>query len=121
MDRNDQFPKWIFSNSREVQRTPLRILARGLYLTHHAKQQMSRRNISVTEVCAAVDHGRVHQDRGAVIYAVGKHEAELSRADLGGHRELEGLQVVSRDKRITTVYIDRDLQILKPQKRHYGR
>lgn len=84
---------------------------------------MGRRSISVAEVCAAVDHGRVHHDRSAVIYDVGKHEAELSQADLGGYRELEGLQVVcSADKRIITVYKNRDLRILKPQKRHhYGR
>lgn len=123
MNRCDQLPIPIFSNRREVQQTPLPILVRGLYLTPHAKERMCSRRISVAEVCAALDHGCVRHDRGDVIYAVGKHEAELSRSDLGGNEEVEGLQVVcSIDKRIITVYKNRDLSILKPQKRHhYGR
>ena len=116
----ERLPESIFSSRREVQETPLAILVRGLYLTLHAKEQMCSRSISVSEVCAAVDHGRIHHDRGAVIYAVGKHEAELSQADLGGRGKLEGLQVVcSIDKRIITVYRNVDLRILKPQKRHH--
>ena len=122
MNTCDQSPIWIFGNRREVQQTPLQILVRGLYLTLHAKEQMCRRSISVAEVCAAVDHGRIHRDRSAVIYDVGKHEAQLSRADLGGHEELEGLQVVMIGKLIITVYKNRGLCALKPQRRHcYGR
>lgn len=116
MEQNDGPSWWMFDRSPEVQRTPLQILARGLRLTHHARERMDSRNISVEEVCAVLDCGVVRRYSGELIYAAGGLQSRLPRPNTAKHPGIAELRVVcSSDGRIRTVYKDRDLGVMKPR------
>jgi len=103
MSRYDQDPLWIFSNRPEIIRTPLPILVRGFYLSHHARKRMCQRDISAVEVAAALDYGRVSGCTDApnrVRYECGECETRLPQTDLGAHLVV----VCSIDKAVVTVY-----------------
>jgi len=121
MEQYDGPNWWMFDRSPEVQRTPLQILARGLRLTHHARERMDSRNISVEEVCAVLDCGVIRRSGGELIYAVGGLQSRLPRPNTANHPVIAELRVVcSSDGWIRTVYRDRDLGVTKTRV-HGGR
>jgi hypothetical protein len=87
-------------------------------LTPHALDQMNARCLSVRAVRLALTYGRASWTRGARIYAIGRKEVEHWRVrgiDLAG---LEGVHVVTAaDGAVLTVYRNRDLRGLRPDKR----
>ena len=63
-------------------------------LTGHAASRMGSRRISRDDVAVVLSYGRSCHVRGAVIYALGRHEAACCREDGFRPDRLEGLQVV---------------------------
>ncbi|MDD2367056.1 MAG: DUF4258 domain-containing protein [Desulfuromonadaceae bacterium] len=84
-------------------------------LSNHAGSRMATRHISQDDVATVMSYGRTYYVRGAVIYALGRREAEDCRKD-GLHPErIEGLQVVcaSESNTVITVYRNNDFSSLK--------
>jgi hypothetical protein len=63
-------------------------------LSNHASSRMGSRRISQDDVANVMSYGRTYHVRGAVIYALGRHEAEICRMDGLRPDRIEGLQVV---------------------------
>ena len=87
-------------------------------ISAHAQDQMNARSISTDALRSAVKYGRMSWTRGARIYAIGRKEVQYYRAhgiDLG---RFEGVHVVeSADGTVLSVYRNRDLRGLRPDKR----
>ena len=87
-------------------------------ISGHARDQMDARSISAEALRSALKYGRTAWTRGARIYAIGRKEVQYYRAhgiDLG---RFEGVHVVeSADGTVITVYRNRDLRGLRPDKR----
>ncbi len=84
-------------------------------LSNHAGLRMGSRRISQDDVANVMSYGRAYHVRGAVIYALGRQEAEICRKD-GLHPDrIEGLQVVcaAQDNTVITVYRNNDFSSLK--------
>ncbi|HIJ81424.1 MAG TPA: DUF4258 domain-containing protein [Desulfuromonadales bacterium] len=84
-------------------------------LSRHAGSRMGSRRISQDDVATVMSYGRTYHVRGAVIYALGRREAEVCRTD-GLHPDrIEGLQVVCapQDNTVITVYRNNDFSSLK--------
>ena len=83
-------------------------------LSNHAGLRMGSRRISQDDVANVMSYGRAYHVRGAVIYALGRQEAEICRKD-GLHPDrIEGLQVVcaAQDNTVITVYRNNDFSSL---------
>jgi len=86
-----------------------------LHLSSHAASRMGSRRISHDDVATVMSYGRTCYVRGAVIYALGRHEADICRKD-GLHPDrILGLQVVcaAEDDTIITVYRNNDFSGLR--------
>ena len=83
--------------------------------SNHAGSRMGSRRISCNDVCTVMTYGRTYHVRGAVVYALGKREAEMCRMDGLNPDRIEGLQVVcsSDDNSVITVYRNHDFSSLK--------
>ena len=87
-------------------------------LSLHAKDQMDARSISADALRSALKYGRTAWTRGARIYAIGRKEVQYYRAHGIDLARFEGIHVVERvDGTIITVYRNRDLRGLRPDKR----
>jgi Domain of unknown function (DUF4258) len=84
-------------------------------LSNHAGSRMGSRRISLDDVANVMSYGRTYHVRGAVIYALGRHEAEKCRKDGLRPDRIEGIQVVcaSQDDTVITVYRNNDFSGLK--------
>lgn len=84
-------------------------------LSNHADSRMGSRRISQNDVANVMSYGRTFHVRGAVIYALGRHEAELCRKDGLRPDRIEGLLVVcaAQDNTVITVYRNNDFSSLK--------
>ena len=84
-------------------------------LSKHAGSRMGSRCISPDDVANVISYGRTYHVRGAVIYALGRHEAEICRTDGVRPDRIEGLQVVCApaDNTVITVYRNNDFSTLK--------
>ncbi|MBV5330282.1 MAG: DUF4258 domain-containing protein [Chlorobium sp.] len=84
-------------------------------LSNHAGSRMGSRCISQVDVANVMSYGRTYHVRGAVIYALGRHEAETCRKDGLRPDRIEGLQVVcaAQDNTVITVYRNNDFSSLK--------
>ncbi len=84
-------------------------------LSNHASSRMGSRRISQDDVANVMSYGRTYHVRGAVIYALGRHEAEICRMDGLRPDRIEGLQVVcaAQDDTVITVYRNNDFSSLK--------
>lgn len=84
-------------------------------LSRHAGSRMGSRRISHDDVATVMSYGRTYHVRGAVVYALGRHEAELCRKDGLQPDRIEGLQVVcgTTDNTVITVYRNNDFSSLK--------
>jgi hypothetical protein len=51
-------------------------------LSEHVGSRMGSRRISPDDVANVMSYGRTYHVRGAVIYAIGRHEAELYRKEM---------------------------------------
>ena len=89
-------------------------------LSSHASSRMGSRRISEDDVANVMSYGRTYHVRGAVIYALGRHEAEICRMDGLRPDRIEGLQVVcaAQDNTVITVSRNNDFSSLK---RHNNR
>jgi hypothetical protein len=84
----------------------------------HAQDQMDARSISADALRSALKYGRAVWTRGARIYAIGLKEVQYYRAHGVDLARFEGIHVVeSADGTIITVYRNRDLRGLRPDKR----
>ena len=87
-------------------------------LSAHAEDQMDARSISVEALRRAVQYGRTSWTRGARIYAIGRKEVQYYRAHGIDLARYEGIHVVeSAEGTVITVYRNRDLRGLRPDKR----
>ena len=84
-------------------------------LTSHAGSRMGSRRINREDVAIVMSYGRSCHVRGAVIYALGRHEAAICREDGFMPDRLEGLQVVcAKDNgAVLTVYRNHDFRSLR--------
>jgi len=84
-------------------------------LSSHAGSRMGSRRISCDDVSTVMTYGRTYHVRGAVVYALGKREAEMCRKDGLKPDRVEGLQVVcsADDDTVITVYRNNDFSSLK--------
>ena len=84
-------------------------------LSNHAGSRMGSRRISHDDVSTVMSYGRTYYVRGAVVYALGRHEAEICRKDGLHPGRIEGLQVVCApgDNTVITVYRNNDFSSLK--------
>src|SRR5438067_8621818 len=83
----------------------------------HAQDQMHARSISADALRSALKYGRTAWTRGARIYAIGRKEVQNYRAHGIDLTRFEGVHVVeSPDGTIMTVYRNRDLRGLRPDK-----
>ena len=84
-------------------------------LSNHAGSRMASRRISPDDVANVMSYGRTYHVRGAVVYAFGRHEAEMCRKDGLRPDRIEGLQVVcaAQDNTVITVYRNNDFSSLK--------
>jgi hypothetical protein len=84
-------------------------------LTGHAASRMGSRRISHDDVAVVLSYGRSCHVRGAVIYALGRHEAACCREDGFRPDRLEGLQVVCAPENgaVLTVYRNQDFRSLR--------
>ena len=84
-------------------------------LSNHAGSRMGSRRISHDDVATVMSYGRTYHVRGAVVYALGRHEAEVCRKDGLRSDRIEGLQVVCapEDNTVITVYRNNDFSSLK--------
>jgi len=87
----------------------------SLCLTGHAASRMGSRRISHDDVAAVMSYGRCFYVRGAMVYALGHHEAEKCRKDGLRVDRIEGLQVVcsSENETIITAYRNNNLHSLR--------
>lgn len=84
----------------------------------HAQDQMDARSISADALRSALKYGRTSWTRGARIYAIGRKEVQSYRTHGVDLARFEGVHVVeSIDGTIITVYRNRDLRGLRPDKR----
>ena len=84
----------------------------------HAQHEMDARSISVDALQTALRYGRTVWTRGARIYAIGRKEVRSYRVRGIDLAHFEGVHVVeSADGTIITVYRNRDLRGLRPDKR----
>lgn len=60
-------------------------------LSSHAGARMSSRRISRDDVATVMDYGRTYYVRGALVYALGRHEAAICRKDGLRPDRIEGL------------------------------
>jgi hypothetical protein len=87
-------------------------------ISSHAQNQMDARSISTDALRSALKYGRMSWTRGARIYAIGRKEVQYYRAHGVDLARFEGVHVVeSLDGAIITVYRNRDLRGLRPDKR----
>lgn len=84
-------------------------------LSNHACSRMGSRRISSDDVATVMTYGRTYHVRGAVVYALGKREAQWCRKDGVKPDRIEGLQVIcsADDNTVITVYRNNDLSSLK--------
>ena len=84
-------------------------------LTSHAGSRMGSRRISREDVAAVLSYGRSCHVRGAVVYALGRHEAAYCREDGLRLDRLEGLQVVCAPDSgaVITAYRNSDFRSLR--------
>ncbi len=84
-------------------------------LTSHAESRMGSRRISHEDVAAVICYGRSNYVRGAVVYALGRHEAVYCREEGLRIDRLEGLQVVcaTNDGAVITVYRNNNFRTLR--------
>lgn len=84
-------------------------------ISNHAGSRMGSRRISTDDVATVMSYGRTYHVRGAVVYAFGRHEAEICRKDGLQPDRIEGLQVVCapKDNTVVTVYRNNDFSSLK--------
>ncbi len=85
------------------------------HLTNHADSRMGSRRISREDVSAVMSYGRSCHVRGAVVYAMGRHEAVYCREHGLRLDRLEGLQVVcaTDSGTVITVYRNSDFRSLR--------
>lgn len=90
-------------------------------LSNHADSRMGSRRISTDDVVTVMSYGRTYHVRGAVVYALGRHEAEICRKEGLRPDRIEGLQVVcaSGDNTVITVYRNNDFSRLKRRNSHW--
>ena len=87
-------------------------------ISWHAKTQMDARSLSADALCSAVKYGRTSWTRGARIYAIGRKEVRHYRRQGIDLSRFEGIHVVeSAEGTVITVYRNRDLRGLRPDKR----
>ena len=84
-------------------------------LSNHASSRMGSRRISNDDVATVMSYGRAYYVRGAVVYAVGRREAEMCRKEGLRSDRIQGLQVVCNpdDNTVITVYRNNDFSSLK--------
>lgn len=84
-------------------------------LTNHAGSRMGSRRISQDDVATVMSYGRTYHVRGAVVYALGRHEADSCRKEGLCPDRIEGLQVVcaTEDNSVITVYRNNDFRSLR--------
>ena len=84
-------------------------------LTSHAGSRMGSRRISREDVAVVLSYGRSCHVRGAVVYALGRHEAAYCREDGLRLDRLEGLQVVcaTDSGAVITAYRNHDFRSLR--------
>jgi hypothetical protein len=79
---------------------------------------MDARSISGEALRSALKYGRTSWTRGARVYAIGRKEVQYYRAHGIDLARFEGIHVVeSADGTVITVYRNRDLRGLRPDKR----
>src|SRR5437899_133639 len=84
----------------------------------HARDQMDARSISPDALRSALKYGRTAWTRGARIYAIGRREVQYYRTHGINIARFEGIHVVeSADGTVITMYRNRDLRGLRPDKR----
>ena len=85
------------------------------HLTSHADSRMGSRRISREDVAVVMSYGRSCHVRGAVVYAMGRHEAVYCREHGLRFDRLEGLQVVcaTDSGAVITVYRNNDFRSLR--------
>jgi hypothetical protein len=84
----------------------------------HAQDQMDARSISTDALRSALKYGRAVWTRGARVYAIGRKEVQFYRAHGIDLARFEGVHVVeSVGGTVITVYRNRDLRGLRPDKR----
>jgi hypothetical protein len=87
-------------------------------LSWPAKSQMEARSLTADAVRGVLKYGRTSWTRGARIYAIGRKEVQHYRRQGVDLSRFEGVHVVeSADGTILTVYRNRDLRGLRPDKR----
>ena len=102
-------------NRSQHYRTPVPPTRR---ISLHAQDQMDARSISTDALLSALKYGRIAWTRGARIHAIGRKEVQHYRAHGIDLALFEGFNVVeSADGTIITVYRNRDLRGLRPDKR----
>jgi hypothetical protein len=87
-------------------------------LTQHAHWRMTARRLSPAAITAVLTFGRSIHTRGAEIYVIGRKEVAQYQSQGIDLTPFEGVQLVcARDGAIITMYRNRDLRCLRPQKR----
>jgi hypothetical protein len=87
-------------------------------LTRHAHRRMAARSLSREAVTAVLAFGRSIHTRGAEIHVIGRKEVVYYQSQGIDLTPFEGIQLVcSRDGTILTMYRNRDLRRLRPQRR----
>jgi hypothetical protein len=87
-------------------------------LTRHAHRRMAARSLSQAAVTAVLAFGRSIHTRGAEIHVIGRKEVVYYQSQGIDLTPFEGVQLVcSRDGTILTMYRNRDLRRLRPQRR----
>ena len=92
----------------------------GFDISRHAQQRMSERGISPDAISRVINFGRVAYVRGAMIFAVGRKEAERFKREGVDLSDLEGVQAVcSNSGTVMTVYRNHDFKGLRPRRKHF--
>jgi hypothetical protein len=84
-----------------------------LTVTSHARERMATRGLRKDAIDAALAYGRVVHVRGADIYAIGRKEIARYAEDGIDLAAYDGVQVVSTEGVIVTVYRNRSFSGLR--------
>lgn len=90
-------------------------------LTNHAKERMARRGLRSDAIHAALAYGRVVAVRGADIYAIGRKEIAYYAEQGIDLSTYDGVQVVTTQGVVLTVYRNRSFNGLRDRRTYRRR
>lgn len=89
-----------------------------MVMTAHARTQSFARRLPESSVLTALEYGRELHTRGAVLFVIGRKEVAKARREGMDISKCEGVHLVcSSDDHILTVYRNRNLRGLRPNRR----